>query len=887
MNATVKTITAGLECDVASVDNTVKVECPRLLDCRINHITMAARSHDCRISQFPTKGRTLTVTGATDVSMGPQNKTDYGAWYGDLFFERCDGDASAENLDRVVAIMLYKNPGATLTNSTALFCKPSVNMSYSTVTFDQLGALTGVVPSTPLPLPSLLTVDQINTGVQAAIDSIPSTEGFELIGNKSRKYKLEPFMSLVLMSQNSKSTVAASDPEFLSRGASAVYRGLVTQLAKQYMMVANTSDTGMDHRSSISYNHQRLFIQNRTLRLIEAILGCVLIVLLVLVIQRNPGNLLHDTASIARFASALRHSDGLNQSLRGTGSWSIGDLKTVLQGNYCSRLETTQHDSNGKNELYVIEGSQQAKHHAASTTQQHWRPMILSWYARAAVLLIPLALIVALEIMLQNSQHSDGLLEVINLKDAQLGTALVPAMVMASTKFVFSIFDFDLRIIDPYTQLKKSAASARSTVLNQTIYTWKTDAFWIAIRNKRFIVGSSTLSVMLASFLTVAVSGLFITNPVARTSYVDVVRMDTFSNFSQVVPKVNGSTQRTARLAAYNLLDKPVGVFQSYAVPSLSLSPSSPGANITTIVVQTPVQQGRLRCELVPRDKVTVSPTGDSWIYFQWPEIMTGCTGQGKCPAAWGIYGTWAGNKTTTADINVVQCWSELQEVEASVQFSLPRWAIGTLSVRENTSKTLATGLPSHVRLQGVFNDLSSESLQTPNIEACFSSFLRGNTSNALDMHLLQRENFELLYARIQKVYGLVVAQVLTSQARNATVGLEQRSLNGTATSHTLRLQQSRVSTRILQGLLSCMFVCALVTVSTLRLTGVLPKNPCSIAALASLVAGSRMMSDIPPESQYMGDREFRTLFAGKRYTMGWSKGVDGEERFGVDESEK
>lgn len=908
MNATVKTITAGLECDLASVNKTVKNE--RVLNAAYwEDITMAATTDDCRISQFPTKNRTMQVESTR---MG----SNHSAWYGDLFFERCDGDGMADDLSRIVVVVLYKDTGSTLTNSTALFCKPNVNMSYSTVTLDQLGALTGAVPSSPLPLPSSLSADRINNGIQKTLDSVSASEGHELLDNSSQSSYLQPFISLILLSQNSRSAVDASDPEFLTRGATAAYRGLVTQLAKQYMLVANSSDTGLDHKGSISYDHQRLFIQQRTLRLIEAILGCVFVILLVLVFQRTPSHLLQDTTSIARLASTLRHSKGLTESFRGTGSWSIQDLQTAIQGKYRSRLETTQKNPHSKNETYLIEGNQQAKHRTAGTAQQHWRPMSLSWYARAVVLLVPLGLIIALEIMFQRSQRSDGLLEVANLKDAQLGTGLVPAVVMASTKFIFSVFDFDLHIIDPYAQLRKAAASTKSAVLDKTIYTWKADAFWIAIKSKRFAVGASTLSVMLASFLTVAVSGLFVMNPVGRETHVDVVRLDTFSNFSEVATTMNETTKRTARLAAYGLLNDPIGVYQSYAVPMLSLSPSSPGPNMTAIEVQTSVRAGRLNCTLVPQDKVTIQPLDDTYLNVQWPEMMDRCTDlqsanasgawanlvkfdngtfatwqPGKdsyntdCPIAWAIYGNWSGNSTAATDINIVQCWSELHEADASVRFSLPGWAIETLSVHEQTTKILGTGSPSHVGLPSVFNDPSTS--YQGNIGPCFSNFLRSKTPNTLDMHLLQRENFDQLYARIQTTYGVVVAHTLTAQGRsNGTVDAQLRILNGTATSHTLRLQQSRVSTSFLQGLLAGMFVCALISVSMLRLTGMLPKNPCSIAAQASLLAGSRMLADIPPEAQGMGDKEFEKLFVGKRYLLGWSRGADGQKRFGIDESE-
>lgn len=110
----------------------------------------------------------------------------------------------------------------------------------------------------------------------------------------------------------------------------------------------------------------------------------------------------------------------------------------------------------------------------------------------------------------------------------------------------------------------------------------------------------------------------------------------------------------------------------------------------------------------------------------------------------------------------------------------------------------------------------------------------------------------------------------------NTTMPAKQTSYS------THRLRQNPVSTRILQGLLTAMIICALVTLLTIDLRNILPKNPCSIATQASLVAGSQMMKDLPAEAQWMSHKEFEKLFEGGRYRMGWS-GEGEEERFGID----
>jgi hypothetical protein len=79
------------------------------------------------------------------------------------------------------------------------------------------------------------------------------------------------------------------------------------------------------------------------------------------------------------------------------------------------------------------------------------------------------------------------------------------------------------------------------------------------------------------------------------------------------------------------------------------------------------------------------------------------------------------------------------------------------------------------------------------------------------------------------------------------------------------------------------MVACALILLLTSDPKNVLPKNPCSIAAQASFVVDSVMMRELPPEAQWMNDKDFDALFGESRYSMKWSEEVDGQGRFGID----
>ncbi|TKA72596.1 hypothetical protein B0A49_07756 [Cryomyces minteri] len=145
--------------------------------------------------------------------------------------------------------------------------------------------------------------------------------------------------------------------------------------------------------------------------------------------------------------------------------------------------------------------------------------------------------------------------------------------------------------------------------------------------------------------------------------------------------------------------------------------------------------------------------------------------------------------------------------------------------------------------------------------------------------------NVAVLSDAIELLFGRVAAQYLNLDREPAPPG--NSSLDAQLVSvNRVRVVQSTVSTRILQVLLALMFVCAAVTFSIMDTRNVLPKNPCSIAAVASMLAGSEMLhsSVIPEGSEWRDSDELASVYERWVFSLGWwgEKGSK-ESRFGVD----
>jgi hypothetical protein len=97
------------------------------------------------------------------------------------------------------------------------------------------------------------------------------------------------------------------------------------------------------------------------------------------------------------------------------------------------------------------------------------------------------------------------------------------------------------------------------------------------------------------------------------------------------------------------------------------------------------------------------------------------------------------------------------------------------------------------------------------------------------------------------------------------------------------RLVQSAVATRVLEGLLVCLAVCAGVSFWVLRGTeGILPVDPGSVAGRMGLLVGSGLVERLRREGGWGEGLE------GERFGLGWwEREGEGEEeerwRYGID----
>lgn len=152
---------------------------------------------------------------------------------------------------------------------------------------------------------------------------------------------------------------------------------------------------------------------------------------------------------------------------------------------------------------------------------------------------------------------------------------------------------------------------------------------------------------------------------------------------------------------------------------------------------------------------------------------------------------------------------------------------------------------------------------------------------------LVGEENVPRVLEKAERTYRQVVAQNLNEYFRiPASATAAGNSFNATVIdSSELRLVQNAVSTRLLEGILLFMAICAGVSFFLERSTRILPKNPASIASAMSLFADSDLLQTISQELS-MPDGEKRLqdgVLKESHFRLGWWDVGTARERFRID----
>lgn len=234
------------------------------------------------------------------------------------------------------------------------------------------------------------------------------------------------------------------------------------------------------------------------------------------------------------------------------------------------------------------------------------------------------------------------------------------------------------------------------------------------------------------------------------------------------------------------------------------------------------------------------------------------------CPSITAFYADF---DQTSINVTVFGCNWDLELVNANVTYDLQKRTVSSVQSGKTLNSTSAiTRNPFQGTISGYMNGFvhTAQHASLPNI---FMALLNGSTWD----QTFTPENAGNVATSLQFIYNTFAAQYLNTADR-APVTAPASAIANITNVDCERLVQSAISTQIREGLLAAMWLCAVTAFILFDARELLPKNPCSIAAQASLFADSELLGLVPHGAGGLSDEEIPQThpFKGYFFGLGW-----------------
>ena len=328
------------------------------------------------------------------------------------------------------------------------------------------------------------------------------------------------------------------------------------------------------------------------------------------------------------------------------------------------------------------------------------------------------------------------------------------------------------------------------------------------------------------------------------------------------------------------------------------------GANVTTLIEDCTYKAGYLR-------SATGISSGNKYFNgFDKPREDDLSRLPSSCPGLLVMYGKVGSTPDTLEAITLLKCKPKIEQVDVLIRLSLPSYSLNLSSppsVVPGSVSTLYNGYmgvsgelaaPDGDEISSAILDIYPGDSTTEDLDPVFRSIIHGKADTPASALL----DAEILTPQLQKVWSIITAQMINSLGRQdyedpdavasytssstSSSNSEKRPAYSASLKNpfSARLFQNMISTRILQAILAAMTLCGAISILLMDTREVLPKNPLSIAAAASLLADSYILGSgtttcherstgmIPSGSEWCNDRQLkqRGVFQGRTFTLGW-----------------
>lgn len=927
MEGLVRSFYGGLSCEVATV-RSGSSGCSDL-HCRAVNVTIDITSPTCNIKGYNlTQGcerRLDAVTCDFDKVWGTSCNSHADGHDNTrliFMFGQIDQNLGGFSKNETEAVKIVTG------NTTTIVCEARYNITDSNAIVDRMGNLkdTSFKASSlnqAQRFPAWSLVDGLLTASDAAGQMIAG-------GYSYSSYNFAPWNSLHRLFKFWVDAAHPSsnlkDPAILQSRANEMFAMATAQMAKQSLMRPSADFTLGTCRGT----EDRLRVRGLSLYLMASILVLLIMSTVSLVYIAPQGYSSRDPSSIGGMALVLSRSPTLLSRLAKAGASDLKTMKRQMGNDDCQAV-FSRHGSDWMFELDLSsnEASQGSREcsEAALASPTYWRPLSLRPVFKVSVIAALVVLVVVLEVLYSLSNKNDGLVEVNPHLNQRFAWVYVPAIVMITAQTLVGMIAFSSLMVFPYFRLRRETASTRKDILQHYVSETAIKCLWQSIPARHIVVMCMAIAMLLTPLLTIAVSGLYTAQPTSVNIPVGFSIENQF-NASFMSGDISASDGTVYEQSANNiglLLSQnftfPRWTYDELVFPEAKLQlPANVNSSIllgSNITVTLPGLRSDLTCKIAPSVPTNFTDTRGTEMYrkmnvtdfealgvyndngmLSWPDpgmnpfgFFSSCDGlefRNMSNTFCGAMGV------SQMNWNAFTCAGVINQLDVAVTMDASTLNIIAAKPDESTirffsKETLAPGdlgdypssmVPSLFGSSNFGGQRSVAGFFDPVFQAVIYRLGTHDDLAKFPMQqYLSNEGFHTIFNELQHVHRIVTAQSadLIRVPLNTTAPLAPPSnVNATLVNpHVYRLHQSAVSTRILDGLLIATAICIGLSFGLMNTRKILPKNPASIAAAASLIAGdAHMLKDdvLPKGAQWFSDAEIQAkkLWGGSLFKLGW-----------------
>jgi hypothetical protein len=409
------------------------------------------------------------------------------------------------------------------------------------------------------------------------------------------------FFSAPLTLNDSLLNNVVDDPDGFLKAVETSYsvQAATAASAKFMMRVDKNQPCRSDVPSTITSLQQRLMVSHTPTYIIESLLGVAIIMAAIMLIY-VPGSVTNGAPdSLAHTAAVIRKSSIFEDLLRSSSILSIEAFRSRMT-RYSFRTTRT---SCGEARIEVSSSSKKQDAidpERRTLPRKDWYlPLRFKAWCKPVLLLLPLVLICALEVLLHASNTGPGICNIEDSNTDRYAWLYIPTSIFWLVKVLYASLAIETLLIEPYyllaTRPVRSGTYEMQQIMQNNTKTPTGIRLLFAIAKGRITVVLACMIGVITPFLTIFSAGLF-TNieTYNATSQATISAQDWFSPQQSL----NRTIYYSAPSPVYNLLpfsnlSFPRGVYDTFAFPQWNTTSKTTSGKL---YFSTPAYRARVRC---------------------------------------------------------------------------------------------------------------------------------------------------------------------------------------------------------------------------------------------------------------------------------------------------